>query len=106
MQPSELRHAIEIQKRVPKPGGGHSWQKFATAMAAIDPLSAREFMNNSDQVLGRAEARVKIWWLNGIDATMRIVHGAIIYNILGVLEDNQGGRRWITMPVARGTNDG
>lgn len=84
---------------------GYTWNEFATVWASIEPLSAREFLNNN-QVVAPAEARVTIRWMDGIDPTMRIRYGDRIYNIMGVLEDNKTGRDWITLPVSRGTNEG
>jgi len=104
MQAAELRHPIEIEQKV-EAGDGFTWTRFRRVMASIKPLSAREFIGQ-DQTLGGAESVVKIWYIDGIDPTMRIRRGSIIYNILGVLPDDRSGREWITMPVSRGTNEG
>jgi head-tail adaptor len=104
MQAAELRHVIDIQQKVAA-GDGFTWSLYKRVRASIKPLSAREFIGQ-DQTLGGAESVVRIWYIDGIDPTMRIKHGTVIYNILGVLPDDRSGREWITMPVSRGSNEG
>jgi SPP1 family predicted phage head-tail adaptor len=104
MQASELRHPVDIQRRMTS-GDGYVWGIWKHVMASIEPLSAREFLNVSQNV-NPVQAKMKMWWLAGIDPTMRVVHGDVIYNIEAVLEDNQSGRHWMTLMVSRGTNVG
>lgn len=99
-----LRHPVEIQRKVAA-GDGFTWETWKRVMAEVRNLSAREFMS-FDQTLGHVEATIRIWFIDGVDPTMRIRHGEVIYSILGVLPDNMSGRQYIVLPVSRGTNEG
>lgn len=110
MRPQRLRHRIDIDKRelVQDPMGGETltWVPFATGIPAeVAPLSAREFLS-ANQVHGEVTARITIRWMDGLDATMRVRHGSMVYNIAGVLPDAKSGRDHITLPVSAGANEG
>lgn len=106
MGAGKYRHRIDIERKVAN-GDGYTWQPVVRNLPAeIKPLSAREFVGAGSQVLGQASARIEIRYRPGLDPTMRVRHGAVIYNILGVLEDDESGTEWITLPVSRGTNAG
>lgn len=114
MEAGRLRHRIEIDSKVsaqdatgdPVP----TWVPWATRVPAeIAAFSGREFFG-MNQILAQATAKITIRYRPGIDATMRIRHTVggveVVYNILGVLPDNESGVDSITMPVSRGTNKG
>ena len=81
-----------------------SWQLVAEVWAAIEPVSAREFIA-SQAKQAEVVARIIVEFRE-IDPAWRIVHNGKIYNILGVLPDKDSGRDYITMPVSAGLTDG
>jgi len=108
LQAGKLRHRIRIERpdyqQDPLTGDMvASWLEFATVWAAIEYLSAREFVASSAEQ-SEIVARITIRYLAGIDATMRIVHepSAMIYDIKGVLPDLKSGKKYLTMPVSEG----
>lgn len=82
-----------------------AWQTVATVWAAIEPLSAREFLAGQ-QVNSQVVARVTIRKPARIEASMRIRHRGEIYNIEGVLADPDSGLEYVTLPVSKGVNEG
>lgn len=110
MRSGKLRHRVVIEKpgQTQDPATGEmmpGWAPVATVWAAIEPLSAREFIAAQ---AGQSEitARVTIRYRPGIDATMRIIHRGRVYNIHGVLPDPKSGFHYLTLPVSMGVNDG
>lgn len=107
----KLRRRITIEQRLltQDPGTGemlHSWQVFANNVpAAIEPLSAREFIAAQ---AGQSEvtARIVIRYREGVLPTMRILHKNKVYNIRGILADANSGMEYLTLPVSEGVNDG
>lgn len=106
-----LRHRIDIQQpvRAQDPESGSStvtWvNQWASVPAAIEPLSAREFIAaqaEQSQITGKIIVR----HVEGITAKHRIVHGERIYNIHGVLADPESGLEYLTLPVSEGVNEG
>lgn len=105
-----LRHRVDIEHKVEIPdgqgAGKYVWTQFYRSVpAAVEPLSAREFIA-AQGVQSQVTKRVTIRFKPDIDASMRIRHGGAIYNIEGVLEDLDSGRSYLTMPVSSGVNDG
>lgn len=106
-----LRHRINIQQRqdVQDPASGDSVPTWVTIWenvpAAIEPLSAREFVA-SQAVQSQVVARITLRYREGLDASMRLVHGASIYNIAGLLPDKDSGLEYFTIPVSKGVNEG
>lgn len=107
----KLRHRITIQQQVrtQDPITGDvviTWQnKYASVPAAVDFLSAREFIA-SHTAQAQILARVTIRFLPELTAEMRIVHLGKIYNPAGWLPDNDSGLEYLTAPVSAGVNDG
>lgn len=111
MRAGDLRHRIQFQKLVsgmnpethePLPG---EWVDVVKVWAAIEPLSAREFIAAQaaqSEVVGRLVIRRR----NDIKAQMRGVYRGQIYNIQGVLPDPKSGREYLTLPYSEGVNDG
>lgn len=105
----KLRHRVSLQQQVhtQNPVTGEiviTWLEIAEIWAAIEPLSAREFIAaqaTQSQVTGKLVIRERT-----IDASMRIVHGTTVYNLHGVLRDPLSGREYITIPVSTGVNNG
>jgi head-tail adaptor len=51
-------------------------------------------------------AKITIPWRGDLNPTMRIIHGSYIYDIAGLIPDNDSGREWLTIMVSNGKNSG
>jgi len=85
-----------------------SWQELATVWAAIEPLSAREFLA-AQAMQSKIEAKIVIRHRMGLNAAMRLVHminGARgpVYNPAGFLADKDSGLEYLTIPVSAGVS--
>lgn len=105
-----LRHRIRIEQPnyTQDPITGemvNGWALVADKVpAAIEPLSAREFIA-AQAVQSQVTSRIVIRHRD-IDATMRIVHKGQAYNIHGVLPDPDSGLEYLTLPCSKGVNSG
>lgn len=109
IEAGRLRHRVTIQRQTQtqNPLTGEltvTWTNVATVWAAVEPISAREFVV-SQEPNARVTARATIRYRDGIDASMRLVHRGRNYNIHGVLEDLDSGREYLTLPLSEGVND-
>lgn len=85
------------------------WAEVATVWAAIEPLSAREFIQ-SQATQSQITARVIIRFRDGLNAAMRLVHvrrdmSDVIYNPHGFLADKDSGLEYLTIPVSTGVSE-
>lgn len=85
------------------------WLELATVWAAIEPLSAKEFIQ-SQATQAQIVARVVMRARSDVGAAMRLVHmvnGAPgkIYNPHGFLPDKESGLEYITAPCSEGVSD-
>jgi len=112
----KLRHRIRIDRQViTRDADGVqqvTWEPVhaGTLSAAIEPLSAREFIA-AGAGQSQVTARITVRYRPGLAASMRAVHvrngvDGAIYNIQGVLADRDSGLGYLTLPVSEGTNDG
>ena len=106
----DLRHRVELQRPVTTQDAATgayitNWTTFASPWAKIAPMSAREFMQSA---ANQSEVRgyITIRYRGGVDASMRIVHRGMYYNIFGVIPDPDSGIEHITLPVSEGVNLG
>lgn len=109
----KLRHRIAIQeyqfiKQDPSTGEEtRDWASIHECWAAIEPVSAREFVA-AQAAQSKVTARITIRYVDGIDASMRIVHAKrgkdVIYNIEGVLADKDSGLEYLTLPCSEGVS--
>lgn len=86
-----------------------AWVEVATVWAAIEPLSAREFIQ-SQATQSQITARVIIRFRDGLNAAMRLAHvrrnmADVIYNPHGFLADKESGLEYLTIPVSAGVSD-
>lgn len=108
---SKLRHRVTIQRRAytQNPDSGEvteSWSNFLVNIAAgIEPLSVREFIA-ARAVQSKVTARITVRYVDGMDATMRILHRGKIYCPEGMLPDKDSGLETITVPCFENVNDG
>ena len=115
IEAGRLRHRISLQRKIQTQDATtgavtETWQEVAKLWAAIEPLSAREFIQ-SQTMQAQIVARIVIRHREDIDATMRAVHQRPgkpdkIYNIHGVLADKDSGLEYLTLPVSAGVNQG
>lgn len=111
MRAGLLRHRVSLQHQVSQqnPVTGEiaqAWVEFAPAWAAIEPLSARDFMA-AQASQSEASGRITIRYRPGVLPTMRILHRANIYTIIGQpLPDKNSGLEYLTLLVSTGVNDG
>jgi SPP1 family predicted phage head-tail adaptor len=85
------------------------WAEVATVWAAIEPLSAREFIQ-SQATQSQITARIIIRFRDGLNAAMRLVHvrrdmADVIYNPHGFLADKESGLEYLTIPVSTGVSE-
>ena len=85
------------------------WLEVATVWAAIEPLSAKEFVA-AQATQSKIEARIVIRQRSGLEASMRLVHmlaGGVrgsVYNPAGFLADKDSGLEYLTIPVSAGVS--
>jgi SPP1 family predicted phage head-tail adaptor len=105
----KLRQWIDIEsKTISRDSDGElveSWMFYRRVPASIEPLSVREFIT-ANTLKSKVTTRITIRSIDSINATMRIMHNSIIYNIEGILRDNITGLEYMTLACSHGTNDG
>jgi len=107
MEAGRLRHRINIERRVnsqdPDTGAiTPVWAAFARDVpAAIEPLSAREFLAGQ-AMQSEVTTRIVIRHRSGLDASMRIKHGKQVYVPAGFLADKDSGVEYVTIPCSLG----
>jgi SPP1 family predicted phage head-tail adaptor len=111
MEAGRLRHRVDFERRVdaqdPDTGAvTPSWVSVAKSVpAAIEPLSAREFIA-AQSMQSEVTMRVVVRYRAGLNAAMRIKHGKRIYNPQGFLADKDSGVDYLTIPCSEGVNEG
>lgn len=112
-----LRHWVTIQSHdyvvdsngdvVQDEGGAttQEWVDVEQLWAAIEPLSAREFLA-SQSVQSEVTGKIIIRHRDYMSATHRILHNGRIYQVEGVLPDPVSGLEYMTLMVSTGVNDG
>lgn len=116
-----LRHRVLIERRdflrdsngdvIQDPNTGDTqedWFPVAEVYAAIEPLSAREFLA-AQATQSQVTARIVIRHRDGLNAGMRLIHmvnGArgAVYNPAGFLADKDSGLEYLTIPVSAGVS--
>lgn len=96
-QPGRLDQRINIQKldlavdAVGQPTD--VWSPMAELWANIKHLSGAESIRG-DAPLSTLRASIRIRWRSGLDAGMRVVHGATVYEIKALVPQ---GREWLDL---------
>jgi SPP1 family predicted phage head-tail adaptor len=81
-----------------------AWVEVREMWAAIEPLSAKEFVS-SQSVQSKVVARIVVRYpFDSLDAAMRIIHGSRVYNVEGVLPDKDSGLEYVTLPCSQGVS--
>jgi len=122
IEAGRLRHRVRIEEfvavvdsngeAIQDPDTGETtseWVEVATVWAAIEPLSAREFIQ-SQATQSQISARIVIRFRDGLKAALRLVHvrrnmADVIYNPHGFLADKESGLEYLTIPVSAGVSD-
>jgi len=82
----------------------YSWGLFKEVWAEITPVSGREFWAQQ-QAQSEITHRIRIRYLSGVLATMRITFGSRIFAIKHIIDTNERHRELVIMCV-EGTRDG
>lgn len=110
MKAGRLRHRLVIERRVESQDATTgavttSWERVDEVWAAIEPLSVREFIAAQAQQ-SEVTGKLVIRPFPGLTAKMRLRKGATIFDIAGVLPDNETGADYWTLPYSEGVNEG
>ncbi len=103
-----LRHRVTIQRKtatVDTHGGPiETWETVCSISASIEPLQGREFIA-AQAVNAEITGKIRIRYRSDITASMRVLFGAKIYNILSVINPAELNRELVLM-VSEGLNEG
>ena len=121
IEAGRLRHRVRIEQltylldshgdQYQDPETGESrpeWVEVDTVWAAIEPLSAREFIA-AQSTQSQITARIVIRYRDGLDASMRLVHVRtgrpdVVYNPAAFLPDVESGLEYLTAPCSTGVS--
>jgi len=88
MQAGSLRHRIEIQHRTEASDGiggkTTTWTRYCYARAGIWPLKASEALE-AMRLEHRITHRIRIRYISGIEASMRIKFGTRYFDIVSII---------------------
>lgn len=111
MRAGQLRHLLTIQQRQAgspnkRPSGApdESWTTFGTSYGAIEPLKGREFIE-AQAVQARVDVRIRMRYLAGVTAAMRVSHNGVIYSIEAVINPELRNRE-LHLMCSQGVNNG
>lgn len=95
MRSGNLRHRIEIQRQIHGENEYgdpiHEWKTFAKVWAEVLDLKGREFWQAA-QVQSEITSRLRIRYLAGVEASMRVLHEGRTLEIDHIL-DPDGRKR-------------
>ena len=80
-----------------------TWTSEGEVWAGIEPLSVRDFVS-ADSRQSQIVARIVMRPVTGMDETWRVVHKTKIYQIVGILPDQDSGMEYVTLAVGQGPN--
>jgi SPP1 family predicted phage head-tail adaptor len=85
MKAGDLRHRVKLQQAAETRDAYGAvtagWVDVATVWAAVEPLAGREFFA-AKQVNAEATGHVRIRYRAGVLATMRVVYGTRVFEII------------------------
>ena len=104
LKAGNLRHSVTLQRKqqTQNPQTGAlltAWVTEAIVWAAVEPLSAREFVA-AQAVQSNVSVRITVRYRPGITSAMRLLHDGKVYGITGVLADKDSGREYLTLPCS------
>ncbi len=92
----DMRRWITIEQQAPTQNARGeevpTWTTFATAWAAIIPLSGRELLA-AQQIQASVTHRIVLRYLSGLDPSMRIVYNGRYFDIQQVININEQSRQ-------------
>jgi SPP1 family predicted phage head-tail adaptor len=81
-----------------------TWTEVAKPWANVRFLNGKEYSTSGTMVSG-ATVSIQIRYRTDLDATMRVVQGSTIYNVLAVLPDEED-RDYLYLACNTGINNG
>jgi SPP1 family predicted phage head-tail adaptor len=78
------------------------WADFAQTWAKVEDLSGRQYIA-AQAAQNPVQAKIRIRHRPGVVATMRVLHGADVYDIQAVLKVEA---RWLDLMCVRGASNG
>lgn len=106
-----LRQRATLQQRIavqtPEASEEITWLDRFTVWAAVEPVRGNEALSGN-QLLATMDTRIILRWspsIDVIDATWRVSHDGILYNIVQVVRRDLA-RREIEVMAKSGANDG
>lgn len=108
MRAGSLRHRVKIEERIERTDDTGDpipyWRTWRTVWAAVEPIGGRELLTEN-QIHALATTRIRMRFLRGINAKMRIRHSERIWNIETILEP-LWEREVLEVLCTDGLNDG
>jgi len=100
IKPGELRHRVDILAPPTTRNDfgevdisdDEQWSVFKTVWASVEPLKGRELFT-VQQINSEITLRVKMWYIPGVKANMRIRSRGQIFEIVGPPIDNKQTHR-------------
>jgi SPP1 family predicted phage head-tail adaptor len=88
----KLRRPVTIQKLAGTLDASgqevQTWQSHGTRMAAIEPLQGREYFS-ARQIQSEITTRIRIRYLAGVTAKMRVLFGSRVFDIQEVINPEE-----------------
>jgi SPP1 family predicted phage head-tail adaptor len=107
-----MRHTVWADERVSLPDGAGgqalTWVPRFAFKASIEPITGREQMR-ANQPLADLDTRITLRWSKdaaALNATWRLRHGSVIYDIKRPPVEKTLGRREIEILAGSGLNQG
>jgi SPP1 family predicted phage head-tail adaptor len=111
MAAGDLRHQVTIQQSVEAPdtfggaGTPTTWTTYAVVWAAIEPGSAREFIEAQQQSAEKT-VTIRIRYLAGVTPKMRVLYqdpdrGQRLFDIQGVIDIDERRRHMHLISIER-----
>lgn len=108
MRAGKLKHRVTIQMpaRVRDAAGQPAigWTDFAKVWANVQYLNGRQFLTSNGEA-NSATASIRLRYRTDLNATMRVLYGSTIFDIVAVLPDEDGGDH-VDLACTTGTNNG
>ena len=82
-----------------------TWVDFAKDVPANILFSTGREYVKSDKEVNKAHASIRIRWMVGVTAQMRVLHDGMIFDIDDVLPD-LAGRKYVDLPCSTGATNG
>jgi SPP1 family predicted phage head-tail adaptor len=109
LRAGNLRHRVTLERQVSETDSSGNtdteWEYVTTLWASIDALSVREMLL-AQQVQSQITTKIVIRRNTGIDASCRLLHNGVIYNIAGVMPDGESGQEYMVLTCSAGLNSG